>query len=77
MGENFEALILNLIAKFPKIGTVLIFLGAIIVVGKAIIDMTPTSEDDEWYEVINKNPITGRVLRFISQFAPLQTKVYK
>jgi hypothetical protein len=77
MGENFEALILNLIAKFPKIGTVLIFLGAIIVVGKAIIDMTPTSEDDEWYEVINKNPITGRVLRFISQFAPLQPKVSK
>lgn len=77
MGENFEALVLNLIAKFPKLGTVLIVLGSIIVIGKAIIDMTPTREDDEWYEVINNHPIVGRLVMFISKLAPIQPRSAK
>lgn len=77
MSDNLEALILSLIAKFPKLGTVLIFLGAILVIGKVIIDMTPTREDDEWYDLINKHPISGRLVRFISQFAPIQPRSTK
>jgi len=77
MADKFEAIILSFIAKYPTLGTVLLFLGAIIVIAKAIIDMTPTKEDDEWYDVIHRHPIMGRVLKFVAQFAPLQPKESK
>lgn len=74
MGDNFEAVVLNFIAKSPIVGTILLFFGAILVLGKVIIEMTPNKEDDEWYGVIEKHPIIGRVIKFLSKFAPIQAK---
>lgn len=63
-----------LIEQFPIVGTILVVLGALVVIGQFIIALTPTRKDDEILESLKKKPFYGLVIDFLASFAPFAKK---
>lgn len=59
----------------PWVGTVLKILGALVVIGMAIVAATPSLEDDKRVEKIMAFPFIGPLLIALSNFSPFQKKL--
>ncbi len=71
---EFDLLLQMLVAKFPIVGLVLAALGILVVVGAAVVALTPSKSDDAAYEKIMGIPILGPLLKALSAFSPIQKK---
>jgi len=58
----------------PAVPIVLAVLGVLVVVGQAVVALTPSKSDDLAWEKIKQVPILGAVLSALASFAPLQKK---
>lgn len=63
-----------LAAQFPLMGSVLVILGLLVVVGQAVVVITPSKKDDEAWAKLKALPLIGPLLDALSAFAPLQKK---
>jgi hypothetical protein len=69
-----EQFILELMEKFPWIALVLTCLGSLVVIGQALVLVTPSKKDDEILDQIQKNSVGGAILNFLMRFAVIQKK---
>lgn len=53
---------------------VLMGLGALVVIGLVYVKVTPSKEDDAWFEALEKKPFIGHILKFFIAFSPIQRK---
>lgn len=58
----------------PAIPVVFAILGILVIVGQAVVVMTPSKKDDEAWEKIKAIPVLGGVLSGLANFAPIQKK---
>jgi len=63
-----------LVDKFPIAGLVLGGLGALVVLGAAVVALTPSKSDDAAYEKVMGIPILGPILKAIAAFSPIAKK---
>ncbi len=67
--------ILSLLAvKFPIVALVLGVLGVLVVAGQAIVVITPSKSDDEFWDRLKKIPVLGLIIAAVADFAPIQRK---
>lgn len=71
---EYEAILGWLGGLHPIIPLVLAGLGALVVLGQAYVLMTPSKEDDAWFDKLEAIPILGAVLKALKSFAPIQRK---
>jgi hypothetical protein len=71
---DFSAIIMMLAAKFPIVTLIAAVLGMLVVVGQAVVVMTPSKADDEKWEQIKAMPIIGQLISALVNFAPIQKK---
>lgn len=71
---DFQAIAQMLIGKWPVVGVILSALGGLVVVGQAIVAITPSQKDDEAWDKIKALPIIGPIVAVLSSFAPIQKK---
>lgn len=72
--EQIQNVLQDLIGKFPVVSTVLLILGALVVLAQVVVVLTPTKKDDEILDKIQKNSIGGAVLDLLKSFSPFQKK---
>lgn len=66
------ALLLNsLAAQFPALLSVLSFLGLLVVVGQAVVVLTPSTADDAAWAKIKSVPVVGQLISALAAFAPV------
>lgn len=53
---------------------VLMALGSLVVLGLAVIPLTPSKADDEFLLKLQSKPVIGHVLKFLAAFAPIAKK---
>lgn len=71
---EYEAILGWLSQLHPVIPMVLAALGALVVLGQAYVLMTPSKEDDAWFDKLEAIPFLGAILRALKSFAPIQRK---
>lgn len=71
---EYSEIIAMLAGKYPMIGLGLMALGALVVVGQAIVVMTPSKSDDAYLEGLMGKPFIGKILAALAAFAPIQKK---
>lgn len=73
--EGLESALLSmLVENVPGSAAVLVFLGLFVVVGQALVLLTPTKKDDAVMEKLHGLPLLGGLLKALEAFAPLQKK---
>lgn len=60
----------SLAASNPLVSLILTILGILVVAGQAIVAITPTTADDEWWAKVKALPLIGPVLVMLASFAP-------
>jgi hypothetical protein len=68
-----ESLILDLVQKLPYGAAVLMVLGSLVVIGQAVVVITPSKKDDAIVDELKKG-IFGKLIDLIAAFAPFQKK---
>lgn len=68
------ALLNSLVAAVPGLATVLMVLGALVVIGAAVVAATPSKADDEAWEKIKSVPLIGGLISALTNFSPFQKK---
>jgi hypothetical protein len=58
----------------PAVQVSLAALGGLVVLGQAIVILTPSKADDEAVSKIEAMPIVGPVVKALAAFAPIQKK---
>ncbi len=58
----------------PIAALVLVFLGLLVVVAEAVVILTPTTKDDEFWGKVKAIPVLGPVLAALAKLAPIQKK---
>lgn len=53
---------------------VLAAMGAMVILGRAYVAMTPTKSDDEWLQQMEAKPVIGHVLKLLVYFSPVARK---
>lgn len=71
---EFDAILALLTGKFPIVSLILAGLGTLVVLGQAVVLMTPSPKDDEAVAKIFTIPLLGPVLSVIAKFAVIQKK---
>ena len=71
---DFVALIQMLVGKYAVASLVVMVLGTLLVVGQAVVMLTPSKKDDEAWAKIMAVPVLGPVLSALCNFAPIQKK---
>jgi len=72
MEEQLLELVLNALGP---IGLVIASaLGGLVVIGQAVVTITPSTADDAAWEKLMSIPILGGILKAIASFAPIQKK---
>lgn len=71
---DLSAIALMLAAKFPIVGLILSGLGILVVVGLAVVALTPSKKDDEAVSKLEAMPIVGQLLKVLASFSPIQKK---
>lgn len=68
--------IVEFIMKYAPAPVLLVigFLGLLVVMGTAVIAMTPTKNDDAWLAKLYDVPVLGFVLKVLAAFSPLDKK---
>mgnify|MGYP000874621972 CR=1 FL=1 len=72
--EGLELLLNGLVEKLPWLMLILSILGSLVVVGQAVVIITPSKKDDEFVEGLEKNGILGGILKLLKKFAVIQKK---
>jgi hypothetical protein len=63
-----------LVGKWPVVGLICSILGALVVVGQAVVAVTPSTADDAAWEKLKSIPVLGAVLAALANLAPIQKK---
>jgi type IV secretory pathway component VirB8 len=71
---DIAAILLSMAGKFPWLMLILSILGALVVLGQAIVAMTPSKADDAVLDQVEKNGFFKMVLDALASFAPIQKK---
>lgn len=71
---EFEAIAQMLIGKWPVVAVILSIMGALVVVGMAVVAITPSKKDDQMLEDLKKNGFFAKILEFLSKWSPFQKK---
>ena len=74
MQDQARAFLLPLLDKIPYLGVVLMGLGGLVVIGQAVVIITPSKADDEAWAKIERMPVLGMVLKVLASFAPIQKR---
>ena len=61
-------------AAFSVLHYVLLGLGALVVLGLAVVKLTPSQADDEAANKLLEIPVLGALLKFLMAFSPIQPK---
>lgn len=70
-----EAQIIAYLASVVPYGpTILMVLGFLVVVGMAVVALTPSVKDDEYVEKLKSLPIIGNIILALAAFSPIQKK---
>lgn len=72
--EAIEQFLMELVAKMPVIGYVLMGLGGLLALAQIVVLITPSKEDDAFVEKVKAIPVLGQILLFLESFAPFQKK---
>jgi hypothetical protein len=72
--EAINQFIVDLAAKAPIVGYILMGLGALMVIAQAVVILTPSKEDDAFVEKLKAIPVLGQLLILLEAFSPLQKK---
>lgn len=60
--------------KFPVLGVVLMGLGCLIVAAQAYVFITPSKEDDAWWNKVRALPVIGDVLKAFEALSVIKKK---
>lgn len=71
---DFSIILAGLAAKFPWAALGLAILGMLVVIGSAVVAMTPSKADDEAWDKIKNIPVLGSILSALANFSPIQKK---
>lgn len=69
-----EVFLIDLVAKMPALALIIGALGSLVVVGQAVVIITPSKKDDEILDKLEKHSILGSILNVLKSFAPIQKK---
>lgn len=73
-----EQLIQMLVNIHPAILYIVMGLGSLVVIGQAIVAITPTENDNIWFDkYILGLPVVGSFIKALKLFAPIQKKEKK
>ena len=53
---------------------ILMALGALVILGRAYIYITPTQDDDKWWASMEEKPVIGMLLKVLVSFSPIGRK---
>ncbi len=68
------ALVTFLSGLHPIVATVLVALGALVVIAQVVVGITPSKSDDAAWEKIKGMPFLGAFLSALASLAPIQKK---
>ena len=71
---DFSEIIAFLAGLHPIVPFVLMGLGSVVVIGQAVVVVTPSPDDDAWLAKVYNVPILGPFLKALAAFAPIQKK---
>lgn len=69
-----DAVLVVLAGLHPAVAWVLMGLGALVVIGMAVVAITPSQADDAWVEKVKSVPVLGQLLLALQSFSPIQKK---
>jgi hypothetical protein len=72
--QEIENLVLEFAKSAPIFLLVLTSLGSLVVVGQAVVVITPSKKDDEILDKIEKHSISGFFINLLKRFAVIQKK---
>lgn len=72
--EALTLFLVGLAEKLPWLALILGALGSLVVVGQAVVILTPSKKDDEFLDGLEKHSIFGTLLKAIKSFAPIQKR---
>ena len=62
------------IEQAPIVGTILMILGGLVVVGSLYVKLTPNVKDDAWWAKLESTPLLGDIMKAIVAFSPFNRK---
>lgn len=68
------ALLNSLVSAVPGLSVILMALGALVVIGSAVVAATPSKSDDEAWEKIKSVPLIGGLISALANFSPFQKR---
>ena len=72
--DSYLNLVLDLVAKYPKIGSILVGVGSLVFLMSVIVKLTPSKSDDAFMEQLKAMPIVGKLVAFLESFSIFQRK---
>lgn len=66
--------ILEILKEYPLVIAILSGLGGLVVLGQAVVALTPSPSDDAWFNSLEEKPGIGHIIKFLKSFAPIQKK---
>lgn len=70
--DKIFELVVNFAQSHQYVSLSLGALGALVVIGAAVVAATPSQEDDRWLAGVYSVPILGGILKFLARFSPFQ-----
>lgn len=71
---DFMPVLAGFAAQYPIVAMVLAALGSLVIIGQAVVALTPSKSDDAAWEALKAKPIIGPILAALSSFAVIQKK---
>lgn len=71
---DYAAILQGLVAKWPILALIFMVLGTLLVIGQAVVPLTPTKKDDAAWEKIKGVPVLGHFLAALELFAIIHKK---
>jgi hypothetical protein len=72
--RDMEAVLVQLVQKFPVVGLVLMILGSLVVLATAYVKATKSLADDEKLAKAMAHPILGKIIGAVAAFSVIQLK---
>lgn len=71
---DIQALLVMVASKYPVVALVLGGLGALVIIGMAVVALTPSKDDDAKLEALMAKPVIGPILKALMAFSPIAKK---
>lgn len=72
--DSIALFLAGIAEKMPWLALVLGALGSLVVIGQAVVVLTPSKKDDEAFAKLEKHSIIGKLLEMLKKFAVIQKK---